>query len=215
MEYDNVGRRSDDFFRHLQTHRYENNSHYVIKTDGSLDGGLEAVTMPFTPTAYEKRMKRVITEYITDAKEYGAKSTDNCGLHVHIGRDSIPKKAFAFLVHWTYNFQREVEAIAGREANGYCVWRKPTGYWWEEDNLSKQYATKYSVWNLAKKPTVEFRLNRGSARISRVLARIEFVMAMTAFAVNFTSRYEKGMPDWETFRQFVAKNQSFFPNLKV
>ncbi|MDR3766772.1 MAG: hypothetical protein Q3Y08_07025 [Butyricicoccus sp.] len=94
--------------------------HIYIKTDGSLDVGLEIVTHPMTLDYHLHEM--LWAELLDKAKEldYLSHKAETCGLHVHISRTSFgiteseQEAAIARLIYFVEHFWPEVLRFSRR-----------------------------------------------------------------------------------------------------
>jgi hypothetical protein len=156
-----------------------------VKSDGSLNDGLEIVSMPATLSyhlhelPWEQILKKAMNLH------YRSHATDTCGLHIHVNRDSfgedieeqdlaIAKILYFFESHWP-----ELLIFSRRQERQLSKWAARCGY--KEDtrellNHAKKLENgRYSAINLCNFGTIEVRICRGTLRLNTFRATIELV----------------------------------------
>ncbi len=139
-----------------------------IKTDGSLDEGIEIVTNPMTLEYHRAQMPWLAV--IQKALDLGYKShkTGTCGLHIHVNRtslgeclsqqeDTISKILFFVEKFWDelLRFSRRTEYQMNRWASRYGFKEKPKQVL---DNAKKSGLGRYTCVNITNYSTIEFRM---------------------------------------------------------
>lgn len=147
---------------------------HLWKYDGSIGPGGELVITPHTLQA----LRRVnIDKMLKQFSAMGATSyaSGQCGLHVHVNRDSISEKDFRkltrFFVHhedWLRRFCQRGEKSWGQ----YCG--VPKG------SVSEWGCSRYVALNRTSE-TIEFRIFRGTLDYQRFKASLEFTQAIIEF----------------------------------
>ena len=163
-----------------------NNSdeHIYIKSDGSLNDGMEIVTHPMT-LEYHKNF--CWDDIMRKAVSLGYRShqTSTCGLHIHVNRtafsdnreeqDEIISRILYFIEHhWNelLKFSRRSEYTMNRWAARYGYEHTPKAIM---DKAKKGNNGRYAAVNLCNYHTVEFRMFRGTLKYNTFIAAIELV----------------------------------------
>ena len=169
-----------------------------FQRDGSLDNGVELITMPAT-LAYH--MERMQWSSICDiAKEHGFRSHDTrtCGIHIHAsryaladnyeGRELVIAKLMIIIEkHWDHvvNFSR-------RDMSRIEQWaKKPSESFLETDTIEEiieksKYGEydRYTALNLRNDNTIEFRFFRGTLNHNTLIASLQLVETLIKFCQN-------------------------------
>jgi hypothetical protein len=179
---------------------------FILKEDGSLDDGVELVTIPLS---LEDHSTRFGWEQVLDPLRSIAKSgvdTDNCGMHVHINKAALsPLQIGKMLVFLNSTVLRDqITIIAQREGNTYC---KRSDKKFTDGRGISEY--RHDIANLGS-ATVEIRMFRGNLRADRVLKNLEFCHALVLFCrdVSLTE-----IERWDEFAAWVLKRRSQYPHL--
>lgn len=195
-----------------------------LKSDGSLEDGFEIVTQPHTLSAY---MEDFPWTAIAELRDEGFRSwdTDTCGFHIHISRkafgwssdDDFNKGKYeAHLLRFTkliYDNQRHVSRyVAGRNSNRWAAYT-------DKGNLTRKIKTgyqsnsRYSAVNVANRDTIEIRVFKGSLRVERLKAYIQFVHSITQYTrVLHVSPNENNLL-WRKYTGWLRKNEQEYPEL--
>ena len=190
LEIDGAGK-DDDYAEELLDIANEDDEHIYIKSDGSLDDGMEIVTHPMTldyhkEFCWDRIMKKAV--YLG----YRSHQTSTCGLHVHVNRDSlgldrdeqdevISRILYFVEHHWneTLKFSRRTEYNINRWAARYGYENSPKAIM---DKAKKNYG-RYVAVNLCNYRTIEFRLFRGTLKHNTLIATLELVNKICELAV--------------------------------
>lgn len=187
---------------------------YILKSDGSLDNGVEIVSLPLTLADHADGRWSTLLRPVAALAMSGARTT-RCGIHVHANRSNMSAltlgKILVFINHPSHvSF---VEKIAQRSANGYC-----RRYDKKLSDGARTGTERYQAVNVTRH-TVEFRLFRGSIRPDRVMKNVEFVDAVIHFA-EAASIADIGRDTSATspgaialFTRYVAARKYLYPNL--
>lgn len=188
--------------------------HLYIKTDGSLDCGMELVTHPMTLDYHMNHMPW--DDILDEARALGFKShqTSTCGLHVHISRDAFgdtnidQECAIARLLYfvekfWTelLRFSRRTEYQINRWAARYGMKLSPVEMM---DCAKHSYAGRYMAVNLINWQTIEIRIFRGTLKLNTLLATLQMVNAICDVAV-FMSDAELQALSWHDFLNRICE----------
>ena len=174
LEIDNGGTVSNHAKRLLEIANRDAENLY-IKTDGSLDEGLELVTHPMTLEYQLNEMPWA--EILRKAQNMGylSHAAGTCGLHVHISRLAFgctyeqQEAAIARLLYFVekfwaelLRFSRRTQSQMNRWAARYGIRLTPS----EQMNHAKNScAGRYTAVNLTNADTVEIRMFRGTLKL--------------------------------------------------
>ena len=179
----------------LLTIANKNEECIYIKSDGSLDDGMELVTYPMSldyhkTFCWESIMKKAIS------LGYRSHQTSTCGLHIHVNRDClgetheeqdevISRILYFIEHHWNemLKFSRRTEYSMNRWAARYGF--EKTG---REilDKAKKGGNGRYAAVNLMNYATIEFRLFRGTLKYNTLIAALELVNEICDLAIHLT-----------------------------
>lgn len=182
--------------------------HLYIKTDGSLNEGMELVSHPcsilYHRTVFPWR------SVINKARKLGylSHNTETCGLHVHISRnklgeneevqeDTISKLMFFFESHWNelVKFSRRTEEALNKWAARYGYKDKPKEIL---DNAKKSSRGRYASVNICNSKTVEIRMFRGTLKYNTFMATLEMVDAICENVIRLSDD-ELRSQSWSDF----------------
>ena len=193
-ELENIANATDEFL--------------YVKTDGSLDDGLELVTHPMTLEFHIQRMpwKAVLSKALE--LDYLSHKTGTCGLHVHVNRDSfgdtrsdqeecISRVLFFVERFWQelLKFSRRTESSIRRWANRYGVKDNPKDVL---DSAKQNGNGRYTCVNITNYSTIEFRLFRGTLRYTTLIATLQLVDEICRVAVLLSDE-DLGSLSWPEF----------------
>lgn len=179
---------------------------YILKSDGSLDSGVELVTIPLTLDGHRDGFNwaRVLKPV-----QYIAKSgmgTTNCGMHVHINKAALsPLQIGKMLVFLNSPAMRDpITVIAQRESNSYCERSQK-----KITDGSKCSETRHDIANVGQR-TVEIRMFRGNLRAERILKNVEFCHALVTYCRDASLQV---VEQWAEFSSWLLVRRSQYPNL--
>ncbi len=182
-------------------------ANYILCSDGSLDDGVEVITIPRTLAQHQQ--SDLWTDICRAAQTAGksGKGTENCGLHVHINRKALtPLTVGKMLVFInSKKTQHLVTTVAQRTGQEWA--RRSPKKFSDGRNVDSMH---YDALGLTSKGTCELRIFRGNLRKERVLKAIEFAHALVRFCQN------TGMQDIENPKAFVTyirTRKADYPNL--
>lgn len=168
------------------------------KHDGSLNNGIEVVSMPFS-LEYIRENKNKIEEMLEYMKKEGYKSHDpnTCGLHFHINKDYFGKTSKEVednidkLILFSEYYKDKLINFSRRNDFGYCHFLGDQRGLTEEQRLNlfkikkeKFNVDRYMVVNIENPHTVEFRLIRGTLNYNTFMASIEFIFSLARVIKN-------------------------------
>ena len=163
----------------------ENNNYIYIKSDGSLEDGMEMVSHPMTLEYHMTSMpwKKVMDKALKLG--YFSHKTSTCGLHCHVDRYSlgdtreeqeitISKVLFIVEKFWDefLRFSRRTQFQMDRWAARYGIKERPNHML---DNAKKSGLGRYACVNLSNTDTIEFRMWRGTLKYNTFIATLQMV----------------------------------------
>ena len=181
----------------------DDNAWVYYKEDGSLsDEGIEIVSHPATLGFHENQLgwDDICSEFISQG--YRSHQTDCCGLHVHVNRDffgasgaerdmHIAKVVLLVNRFYDSHLEKFCRRSSAQWARKLCV--KPRAS--ESDSeiasdirTAAENAGRYVAVNLQNRNTIEFRIFRGTLKVSTLYATIEFVDTLCRFAKHISLR---------------------------
>ena len=194
LEIDGAGKDSDNA-REILDIGNEDGEHIYIKSDGSLDDGMEIVSHPMT-LDYHKNY--CWAEIMKKAVSIGYRShqTSTCGLHIHVNRicfgksreeqDEVISRVLYFVEHhWNelLKFSRRSEYTINRWAARYGYENSPKAIM---DKAKKGNFGRYAAVNLCNYCTIEFRLFRGTLKINTFIATLQLVNEICNAAISMS-----------------------------
>ena len=189
-------------------------SFVYCKEDGSLSHGLEMVTHPFT---LEYAHKPNLWSVLDELRRMGCRSwnTTTCGMHIHVSRTAFDGSAHLFrFTQLVLKNEPACTSFAGRKNDTYASFRD--GY--QPGLLAKvikgrEYGSRGAV-NLQNGATVEVRMFRGSLRINRLLANLEFVHAAVEYTRELTvPQVATGGLSWRAFATWITDHRNTYSHL--
>jgi len=182
---------------------------YFCKEDGSLNAGVEIVTVPMTIEQHKEAFDwRAVLAPLAPLAMSGSR-TQRCGMHIHINRGALSNLTLAKL----YLFINEpanlrlMELLAQRSNNRWAAMQKKQ---WRNCKVPESYreAGRYQALNLTPN-TAELRLFRGTIRPDRVMKNLEVVHSLVMWArVSSAAK----VADWKSYVQYVTM-RSEWPTL--
>lgn len=183
-----------------------------IKTDGSLDEGLELVTHPMTLTYRLNEMPWAAVLHKAQEMDYLSHAAGTCGLHVHISRlafgctyeqqeASIARLLYFVEKFWAelLRFSRRTQSQMNRWAARYGMKLTPTD---QMSHAKNSCAGRYTAVNLTNSDTVEIRMFRGTLKPNTLKATLEMVNHLVEVAVSLSDSEVQDM-SWFDFLDTV------------
>ncbi len=205
LEIDGAGK-DDDYAEELLDIANMREDHVYIKTDGSLDDGMEIVTHPMSLEYHKDFCWEDIMHHAVSLG-YRSHQTSTCGLHIHVNRDSlgldleeqdevISRILYFVEHHWNelLKFSRRSEYAMNRWAARYGYENSPKAIM---DKAKKNYG-RYVAVNLCNYHTIEFRLFRGTLKYNTLIATLELVNRICDIALSYTDD-EMSKLSWSEF----------------
>lgn len=229
LEIDGAGK-DDGYAEELLDIANMREDHIYIKTDGSLDDGMEIVTHPMSLEYHKDFCWEDIMHHAVRLG-YRSHQTSTCGLHIHVNRDSLGEyregqeeviSRILYFVehHWNemLKFSRRSEYAMNRWAARYGYENSPKAIM---DKAKKNYG-RYVAVNLCNYHTIEFRLFRGTLKYNTLIATLELVNRICDIALSYTDD-EMSKLSWSEFVAGITepeliqylKERSLYINEKI
>ena len=215
LEIDIGGKDSDNADEILGLDNYSD-EHIYIKSDGSLNDGMEIVTHPMTLEYHlnEFCWKDIVHKCIQLG--YRSHQTSTCGLHIHVNKNSLGKNSLEqdevisrilYFVehHWNelLKFSRRSEYNINRWAARYGYENDPKAIL---DKAKKGNKGRYAAVNLCNYHTVEFRMFRGTLKYNTLIAALQMVNHICDAAFLMSDEQMKS-PSWSDFVMKITESE--------
>lgn len=206
---------------------------WAPEEDSSLSSGLETTTQPATLAWWCSPIgRRELAAFATVMRAVGARcksnGQDNAGLHMHVSRSAMSHEEAAALnfVLNAASWAPFTEAIAGRSVNEWCR-RDPDGQSTSSEYKLKPHPSafpefarsksseRYRTLNFANSHTLEVRLFKATTEPAKVLARMQFIGAVTESAKKNAKKTGNPFITPTDLRAFVAKKARGYGELKA
>lgn len=227
LEIDGAGK-DDDYATEILDIANMREDHIYIKTDGSLDDGMEIVTHPMSLEYHKDFCWEDIMHHAVFLG-YRSHQTSTCGFHVHVNRDSLGEnreeqdevisRILYFVEHHEMlKFSRRSEYAMNRWAARYGYENSPKAIM---DKAKKNYG-RYVAVNLCNYHTIEFRLFRGTLKYNTLISTLEMVNRICELAVLMNDE-EIAKLSWSEFVAGITepeliqylKERSLYINEKI
>lgn len=184
---------------------------FFFKKDGSIHGGYEIVTHPFTLQDAHKNIpwKEILT-WLRKNKATSYESGE-CGLHVHVSRNTLSSLDIAKIKLFFWRCRKEIERFSKRKNFEYCR-IEPFSKDMVKHMVNGNYiqdGRRVAVNVENDKGTVEFRIFRGTLSYKRFMASLQFSEAIC----EFVKEYGVGAIDtdkaWGYFMEFLHKKGNY------
>ena len=182
--------------------------HIYIKSDGSLNDGMEIVTHPMSLRYHKDKMPWVDIMRSAIRMDYRSHKTSTCGLHVHVNRtafgstreaqdECISRVLYFVEHHWLelLKFSRRTEYQMNRWAARYGYKNTPKEIL---EDAKKGCNGRYACVNITNYHTIEFRMFRGTLKYNTLIATLELVDKICELATNLTDSELKSV-SWSDF----------------
>ncbi len=192
LEIDKGGRDNDNAEMLLDTANYFRELIY-IKTDGSLEDGMEIVTHPMSLHYHINNMPwaDVMDEAIR--LHYRSHKTETCGLHIHVNRTTfgdtreIQEERISRVLYFVEHHWEELLKFSRRSAYQMNKWAARYGYKDKPKELmehaKKSNRGRYACVNLENSETIEFRMFRGTLKYNTLIATLQLVNIICDLAI--------------------------------
>lgn len=193
-------------------------------SDGSLDNGIEMVTMPFTKNYWVKSGRSAVETILKRQAKGGAKSydTDTCGVHIHVSKDTWKNQ---FHVKKTLEFIHQNAAmvlmLSRRKSDNFERWCSANAEAQTGKTLSalaklakkkggcRNEIERYCALNITPATTNEFRIFRGTLSIEGIDRYLEIVDSF----IEFTGKQGLKELGAGLYYEFVNRNKKEYPQL--
>lgn len=215
LEIDGAGRDADKARQLLAVANAEH-EHVYIKTDSSLEDGLELVTHSCTLSYHQTKLPWEGLAAKASSLGYLSHKTATCGLHIHVNRtafssdcerqeDCIGRILFFIEKHWgeLLKFSRRTEAQLSRWASKYGLKSTPKDVLHHAKRGSEG---RYTCLNLQNWNTIEFRIFRGTLRYNTMIASLQLVDEICRLALLLS---DEAMTDlsWTNFVEGIQAEE--------
>ena len=168
LEIDGAGK-DDNYAEELLEIANMSDEHIYIKSDGSLDDGMEIVSHPMTlkfhkDFCWEEIMRKAIS------LGYRSHQTTTCGLHIHVNRDCLgedrddQEMVISKVLYFTEHHWNELLKFSRRSEYAMNRWAARYGYEYSSkailEKAKKGGKGRYTSVNLCNYATIEFRKSR-------------------------------------------------------
>lgn len=213
LEIDGAGK-DDGYAEELLDIANMRDEHIYIKSDGSLDDGMEIVTHPMSLEYHKDFCWEDIMHHAVRLG-YRSHQTSTCGLHIHVNRESLGTDQYEqdevisrilYFVehHWNelLKFSRRSEYAMNRWAARYGYENSPKAIM---DKAKKNYG-RYVAVNLCNYHTIEFRLFRGTLKYNTLISTLELVNRICELAVLMDDE-EIAKLSWSEFVAGITEHE--------
>lgn len=147
----------------------------LMKRDGSLEHGLEIVTLPATLHKQYYLWNKFFSVKHPKLRSF---DTDTCGLHVHVSRDGLEESIIAKIVCFVNaeSNKKFMYVIAGRTASQFTKFKIKV-----LDSAHQFSGDRYEAVNLGNAHTIEFRMFRGTLKKESLFKAVEFCDAIIEY----------------------------------
>lgn len=213
LEIDEGGKSHSNAKRLLKIANSDATNLYV-KSDGSLDDGMELVTHPMSLDYHLHEMPWAAVLDEAKRLDYRSHSTNTCGLHVHISRmafgctyetqeECIARLVFFVEKFWPelLRFSRRTQGQLNRWAARYGMKLNPKDQMYHAKNSC---AGRYTAVNLTNADTVEIRLFCGTLKLNTLTATLQLVDHLCEVAVSMSDQELQDM-SWFDFLDQITE----------
>lgn len=225
LEIANGGEDNDNALKILESVDSESENKIYIKHDGSLHGkGFEIVSHPMTLNYHMNKMDWENLMSVADKLDYTSQDNEECGLHVHVSRDSFSSDYVIgnCIVFVDKFFDEEILSITRRTEEQIYEWAgKYNIHKFEgvDVNSAKEVykeccrrnqKDRYYCINLRNRNTVEFRIFKGTLNYKTFISTIEFVDSVIEFAEwAYSESLNMNNMEWEDYVNFIKKEEKY------
>lgn len=215
LEIDEGGKDNDNAYRlkNIGNSQLEN---IYIKSDGSLNEGLEIVSHPMTLDYHMNEMEweRVMKEAVNLG--YRSHQTSTCGLHIHVNRNAFgdnqseQEEVISKILFFVEKNWNEIFKFSRR--NSYNMNRWSARYGFEKtgkeilDKAKNSSNGRYVAVNLNNYHTIEFRLFRGTLKHNTFIATLQMVNKICDVAISM-SESEIDEMSWSEFVEEIVEKE--------
>ena len=179
----------------------------TIKEDGSISDtrGFEIVTHPISAEKWGNVPLESMSSFLT-GKGYRSHDAGNCGLHVHISRDTLTLPTLAKMAIFVYTQQSHLEKLGRRAFGRHCQNKEIKG----EVTYRLRESDRYGAINFCNRHTVEYRFPKGSLKPSTIRATVGLCFAITHFCQSVScARFYDAAATWQSFVKFLHSHKEY------
>ena len=210
LEIDGAGQDQDNAEKILEHSKDE--ALFYIKSDASLEDGLEIVTHPASLDYHLTRFPWDAISTTARDLEYKSHDAKTCGLHVHVSRAALGKNraarelAISKLIVLLWRHWHRLYTFSRRSSDRWCRQQ------YDFDKLSQAGLDDAKnkghsvVLNVSNRDTIEFRIFRGSLNVRTLKAALRMVDVLINIAMSHgilwiaQSRWEDILAECESDR---------------
>lgn len=139
-----------------------------LKSDGSLNNGLEIVFHPYTLRSLHKTFP--IKDFLEFLQEHGGGISDRCGMHVHVSKEKLSKISLIKGKWFFFRCEQFLKRLSDRKEFKYCQFEKqPTG-----DPYHQEFGRRTALNMAGSAKTLELRLFKGTLDYMKFMTNIQF-----------------------------------------
>jgi hypothetical protein len=173
----------------------------ICKHDGSINSGFEIVTAPASLDVARQRWGH----FLRNRPEHLEAGRN--GLHVHVSRRPLGRLAVGKIASFVNASENSpfITAIAGRSG---VHWARR----YDKPVSRAESREKYEAVNTSRSSTIEFRIFHSTLNAERMIARLEFVVALCRWC-----KFHASLSDlkWDAFARHVEERRKDYPKLHV
>lgn len=180
-------------------------SYFYFKRDGSISNGYEIVTHPLTARARNECINwKEICGYL-ESTGAGSEASGECGLHIHASNRALAPRDIGKLKYFFWANRVEIGKLSRRNNYRYCEQERWSvrKLWSDKANYLQNYpdsGNRYSAINVhTGKPTVEFRVLRGTLEYRRLLACFQFVDSLIHYVKASSILAQDSSYSWQSY----------------
>lgn len=184
--------------------------HVIVKSDGSLENGLELVSCPATYDEHVKAYKPFFDDFPD-----GLFVDDTCGLHIHVSRLPLSVVTQSRMIAFMNNASNysKITQVAGRTLNSYC--KQDTSR--KVDFILRNGGTsgdRYNVLNTNNQATLEFRIFSSTSDFNKLLRAMQFCVAVVEYCKPCSSGVDiKSFKEFSNFELWLKDKRKAYPQL--
>lgn len=179
----------------------------IQKTDGSLNYGIEIVSMPLSLENAKLAWGTFLKRRAERRLNIRSWNTSTCGMHVHLSRAAMSELAIEKVAHWMVKNRVFCEEIAGRKNSSYAAFDDRA---WGFTRGRGDNGGKYQALNVSKTATIEFRIFRGTLNQNSFLRNLEFTVALARWCRDEAAI---GGLTVQEFARYVTRNRQTYSYL--
>jgi hypothetical protein len=179
--------------------RLERGELAYLKSDGSLNQGMELVTHPMSYGFYSEYAEELwnTIEKLRTTHNMRSGDTSTCGIHIHISRTGFSGGAHMHrFLNLVYSNEKLFSKLAGRHSDRWAKFNDVTR-WDNDGNFHKSFKSKlengsnsdrYSAVNTQNQHTLEMRIFKGSMLKDTIMAHLGLAHASVEYTRGLSVR---------------------------